>query len=513
MGGCWSKSITQGADGKQGKKVAAAADGDDDDEGEEKEAGESFLQRFLSRRPSGIHLRKNAPTSFDRLPDNLFKHVLEQLPSSSLVQMRCVCKKWNSFILSSEITPRFFRPKNVLFNFSAAELTLRVYSPRPTHWELERKSLSFLLETRAADLAAGGIRAPTTLTSRWLRLVAAGGGLLCFTSSSYFWTFIVCNPLTKKWRRLQMPFSNNTQQQQTQQQQQHDRDRFSVDINCMPPPPWAVKLWNSKNRVMDWQAKLDEELAVCLIVDSDQQQQGGQQGGRDSSNSYKLVVAGLYEGSQRTTLVYHSKTTAWKKIADVPAMQSKDSRFCSRAITCNGHMFCLTGEFQDRYAILRRPTRLLKCNMQTETWSEVALPTELGFPNDLVEHGGKILLLTHDRYNIGNSLSFYELQEFDSSSESSAVEMCFSPTTTSRLPKMLTEWLNDCRKQSTFHFSVRCLGMGNVMYISTKMDKDHKVLVFNASDQTCTTTKSPKNADYIYDAGWQVFSPALDATV
>jgi hypothetical protein len=450
--------------------------------------GKTFVKKILSRRASGLHHLKK--TSFDTLPDNLFKRVLELVPLSSLVEMRCVCKKWNDFILSSGITPRLFEPKNVLFNFSAAELTLRIFSLRLTHWELERKSLSFLLETRVADNLSGNLNATRSpsLSSRWLRLVAAGGGLLCFTSSSYFWTFIVCNPVTKKWRRLQMPFANITTQQHV--------DQFGVE-NCMPPPPWAVKLWNSKNRVMDWQAKLDEELAVCLILDS---QQGG------SSNSYKLVVAGLYEGSQQTTLVYHSKTAAWKKIADVPAKQSNDSRFCSQAITCNGHMYCLTGEFQDRYAILRRPTRLLKCDMVTETWSEVALPTELGFPNDLVEHCGRILLLTHDRHSIGNSLSFYELQEGGDSRE-----MSFSPTTV--LPKMLTVWLNDCRKQSSFHFSVRCLGADNILYISVKMDKDHKVLVFNALDKTCTTTKSPKNADYIYDAGWQVYWPALNAAV
>lgn len=270
-------------------------------------------------------------------------------------------------------------------------------------------------------------------------------------------------------------------------------DHVNMD-NCMPPPPWAVKLWNSKNRVMDWQAKLDEELAVCMIADSASSERG----------SYKLVVAGLYEGSQRTTLVYHSATAVWKKIADVPVMQSKDSRFCHRAITCNGHIYCLTGQFQDRYTIVRRPSRLLKCDMQREKWSDVELPAELGFPNDLVEHCGRILLLTHDRYNIGNSLSFYELREFDA-------EMSF--ISAPNVPKMLTTWLNDCRKQSNFHFSVRCLGIETVMYISTKMDKDHKVLVYNASNQTCTTTKSPKNADYIYDAGWQIFSPALHAAV
>jgi hypothetical protein len=106
-----------------------------------------------------------------------------------------------------------------------------------------------------------------------LYLTASSGGLLCFETANRQ-NFIICNPITKKWRHLQNPvpgFSERT-------------CPYLNPYNCI-------------HECGDTLTSL-----TGLIVD-------------EEKGIYKFVVASLAESAGRPTFVFNSLTRSWTKSA------------------------------------------------------------------------------------------------------------------------------------------------------------------------------------------------------
>ncbi|KAH7284918.1 hypothetical protein KP509_33G002400 [Ceratopteris richardii] len=131
------------------------------------------------------------------LPDALLERLLPLLPVSSLLRFRCVCKSWNSYILSSHFlricsTARSVPPSPdavsrhrsdsnsyLLISTWSPDYPLLAYNPAHQTWHLP--SIDFVSKE------------PELLSH--YSLVAAAGGLLCVRESSG--KLVVCNPVTK----------------------------------------------------------------------------------------------------------------------------------------------------------------------------------------------------------------------------------------------------------------------------------------------------------------------------
>lgn len=123
------------------------------------------------------------------LPSDMQALVLSNLPFMNLIALRRVCKKWNDIVLSMSSTfPRgSFQenraPKCVPLHFEDGFLAL--FNSEKNAWE--EQPLGFL-----------------RLPPESLHLEASSRGLLCFQDLSSQ-DFIVCNPITRRWRRVPLP--------------------------------------------------------------------------------------------------------------------------------------------------------------------------------------------------------------------------------------------------------------------------------------------------------------------
>ncbi|KAG6546736.1 hypothetical protein Mapa_011925 [Marchantia paleacea] len=259
------------------------------------------------------------------LPEDLLLIVLSKLRFLSLVQFRSVCKKWNKYIITrgQGLSPGEYQvsvPVPVKCDpgkFCAKQLT--VYNSKTSKWE--KLSLAF----------TG--RMPGRETSGSYTLAATDGGLLCFRDST-FASFVVCNPLTKRWRFLIPPSS------------------------CLPPSPnpWDVCAWDCRhNSRVSALSRLSDYILVGLVVDS-------------QIGTYKLVVAGIQENGK--TLVYNSALDLWHTGAPVllpPPLFNRQFRcvqYNGKSVSLNGNLYWLISEGHDSMSSVS----VVKYDLQKDFW-------------------------------------------------------------------------------------------------------------------------------------------------
>ncbi|KAG6553266.1 hypothetical protein Mapa_005000 [Marchantia paleacea] len=337
------------------------------------------------------------PSLWEKLPENLLEQILAKLPFSALIRFCCVCKKWKNLLLSNEISTRCNSCKPVLVHSLAGPLT--VYSPSRGGWE--KLPVSYL---------------PIDVSQ--LSLVASGSGLLCFSTDS-FGEFLICNPLTKQYRRLQMPCGEGQ--------------------GCVMPVPSPLHL-NRDESGMNCMIRLGY-LRVGMVFNTD-------------TGFYKLVVASIYEGSGRTTLVYDSSNCSWKKAAMVP----QGRFFRMKAIPCGGHLYCgITGVESGVGGESGGFAKLVRYDAEKETWSAILIPAHLGFPRKLVEHRDRLLLLARPNWQISETFDFFELQEAGSRMWLAAKYM----------PRRLMDSVYAAMSRPNnpiLRSYIKCFGQGDIMY-------------------------------------------------
>lgn len=276
------------------------------------------------------------PSIWSRLPDEIVELVLKRLPFSSLIQFRVICKQWNSVITSSEFArtcQKQISPKCVPVLVANDLMESNKWSINPYDSESNlwlTYSLSFL-----HDACENGP----------LYLTASSGGLMCFDTQDRR-NIIVCNPITRQWRLLQLP----------------DTAGQLIRTTC-------------SCHDTDYRHTL-----TGLLVDLE-------------TGHYKLLVASLAKCAEKRTLVYDSTQRSWTRGAQVP----DGKRFVNPgALTCNGNLYCLVKNpraFEERTCIWR----VLKYDVECDSWCEA--PVVTGWPSnsstelELVEHQGQVLLV------------------------------------------------------------------------------------------------------------------------
>ncbi|KAG6543684.1 hypothetical protein Mapa_014868 [Marchantia paleacea] len=329
------------------------------------------------------------------LPEDVLHGVFQKLPFSSLVRFRLVCKAWNELIISPESARSNHPMKSVLTHFLNWKLTL--FNSVACVWE--DYSLSFFRDQ---------------IEAKFLDVVATDGGLLCF-ETEVFGQLVVCNPITKRWRVVQVPCRPG--------------EEF-----YMPSP--TVHMSMRSQRPLG-----DRRMMVGLIVDQ-------------VTGHYKVIVAALHEGANRATLVYDSLTRSWKKGAQVP----EGKKFSDDdVISCNGRVYCLIKN--PKGAQQEAVWRLLNYNVELDIWSELCLPAEtlVSFIK-LVEHCGSVHLLVEERDSSWRNPRLL-LYDIENASTSSSMRL-----TRKDIPRKFTTKFSDQALRPTF-FESNALGQGNLIYV------------------------------------------------
>lgn len=127
-------------------------------------------------------------TSIDSvLPDDLLERILTHLPVASIFKVGCVCKKWNEIVRSRRFLWNFSRmslQKPWYFMFTGSDEPIgHVCDPMLGKW------FSFEL--------------PYIETSNWF--ITSSCGLVCFMDNDRRSDLYVCNPITRKCKKLKEP--------------------------------------------------------------------------------------------------------------------------------------------------------------------------------------------------------------------------------------------------------------------------------------------------------------------
>ncbi|KAL3695299.1 hypothetical protein R1sor_009375 [Riccia sorocarpa] len=288
-----------------------------------------------------------SPTLWRYLPEELLERVFGKLPFSSVVRLRRVCKRWNHVILSGEI-PYLENPSPKCLPVHFGKHGFMIYNSIIKDWE--EHSLSFL---------------SSSVLTRGLSLIATAGGLLCFYTYDPS-KLVVCNPLTKRFKQLEIP--------------QPASDEAPV------PQLYAI-----------------DKIQVAMRADT-------------ASGSYELLVAATAhcDGSglslRGRVMGYDSASSSWKQYADVP----RDILFwLGGSVFCRGSFYCLA-------ALILVPEdgqlwewMLMKYDLERDCWSvfPVIGPNVWQDHARIVEYQGSILLVTKASSNI----SIHRLDESRSS--------------------------------------------------------------------------------------------------
>lgn len=150
--------------------------------------GRIFMEGISGRvllTPSGASAMD--PQIWGNLPFHLLESVLAWLPISSLLRLRCVCKRFNNILYSPGLWATHRRARWCVaawYLFRGEGRECAAFNPEADCWF--KLPLEFLPSTKG-------------------RVVAAAGGLLCVRQGD---KMIVCNPLTKAW--LELPPRKNT---------------------------------------------------------------------------------------------------------------------------------------------------------------------------------------------------------------------------------------------------------------------------------------------------------------
>ncbi|KAL3814793.1 hypothetical protein ACJIZ3_016061 [Penstemon smallii] len=121
------------------------------------------------------------------LPDDLLEQILAYLPIASIFRAGCVCKRWHEIVTSKRFlwnSSHILSQKPWYFMFTSSDEPVGyAYDPILRKWY--------------------GIDLPCIETSNWF--IASSCGLVCFMDNDSRSELYICNPVTKRCKRLVEP--------------------------------------------------------------------------------------------------------------------------------------------------------------------------------------------------------------------------------------------------------------------------------------------------------------------
>ncbi|KAJ7558510.1 hypothetical protein O6H91_04G043700 [Diphasiastrum complanatum] len=198
---------------------------------------------------------------WSRLPEEVLERILAAMPVPSILRLRSVCKAWNSLLASKKFTDfwlQHFKSRTPCYLMPAF---------------LIRDTLTLLMP----EFSWGEAQNLRNLTPSAAELVASDGGLLLFRFGSLRMpqVYVVCNPMTGKWK-------------------------------CLP-------------RIVQTTGR---HSFIGIGTDS-------------ASNTYKVVISGNQsDASDLTTKVYGSSTDSWMGCDSALPHGSHQS-----GVVCNGNLY------------------------------------------------------------------------------------------------------------------------------------------------------------------------------
>ncbi|KAL2632341.1 hypothetical protein R1flu_017027 [Riccia fluitans] len=287
------------------------------------------------------------PSLWRHLPEELLERLFAKLPFESLVRLRRVCKRWNHVILSGEVS-YLENPTAKCVPVHFGNGAFKIYNSITKDWQ--EQSLAFL----SLDILTNG-----------MSLIATAGGLLCFHTYVPA-NLVICNPLTRRFKQLEMP--------------------QPAAVEAPVPQLYTI-----------------DKIQVAMRADT-------------ASGNYEVLVAATAQcdgngGSLRGRVVgYDSASSSWKQFADVP----RDILFwLGGSVFCSGSFYCLA-------ALILVPGdgalwewMLMKYDIDRDCWSVFPVIGAHVWQDHarIVEYQGSILLVTKASSNI----SIHRLDESRSS--------------------------------------------------------------------------------------------------
>ncbi|KAL2610638.1 hypothetical protein R1flu_029211 [Riccia fluitans] len=271
---------------------------------------------------------------WERLPPDLISRVVGKLPLKCLWLLRSVCSSWKTMIENGQIVYDGPPSKSVIFYCQPA---LRFYCEAG---ELKEGCSESCFVT-VADCCEISVEQSV--------LMAAGGGLLCFTcfSTKRPDTLVIYNPLTQKWRGLKVP-----------------------------SPVFPI--------VGDDEAIFIEDFYHLVLVGLFVDQKTGH---------YKLVVAGVETDGPRETHLYDSAKMEWRTAGPVPSLPKilPDGEWrADRGISCGGNIYWHVHEEGCADDVIQG---LLKFDLGMESWTFVKQSVECPIIDlHCVSHHEKLLV-------------------------------------------------------------------------------------------------------------------------
>ncbi|KAL2628656.1 hypothetical protein R1flu_013342 [Riccia fluitans] len=241
------------------------------------------------------------PRLWERLPPELIMRVIRKLPLKNLLLCRSVCSGWKAMIENDQIVFEGLPGKSLILDCHPTPNNFLILDSR--RWEIQDPCLVFM-NSRGSVLQSfddiflvrGNIPRNASV------LMAAEGGLLCFTCFKLCLTLVVSNPITHRWREL-----------------------------CLPSPLFPTNLVHPDGYALS--VLTPEIIFSYILVGLSVDQETG---------NYKLVVAGFGKDGPKETHVYDSAEKRWKSADPVPSMPitlTNGRWVTERGICCGGNIY------------------------------------------------------------------------------------------------------------------------------------------------------------------------------
>ncbi|OAE22183.1 hypothetical protein AXG93_3271s1260 [Marchantia polymorpha subsp. ruderalis] len=289
-----------------------------------------YKEEIKVKGPSRQRTEEDCSKHIPDLPPEIVWKVLAKLPVLSLMRCREVCKQWKSTIEAPPLALLCESSKPVLLYHHPG------HNPPGDQFNLQWKEV--------ARFNKWHLKFHNTVTNEWEEapipftvkdnveadtLVAADGGLLCFSSRRAPDCFVVYNPLSEQLRGIRLP------------------------IDLLPTLP--------KGAIYETPF---EYILFGMVVD------------RQSGN-YQVVVSGIRQDVPQPTLIYDSELGLWKVCPGLPKLKNYleesgvklkkgEWRCRKRGVQCADNLYWFI--HYERHRSPKVNGALLRFNVLLETW-------------------------------------------------------------------------------------------------------------------------------------------------
>ncbi|XP_059663287.1 F-box/kelch-repeat protein At3g06240-like [Cornus florida] len=143
----------------------------------------------------------------DFLPREVMGEILARLPVKTVVQIRCVCKSWNSLITSDNFITLYLNRTTHLNNTNNTHLLLVRQCTKNQDKEEEEEHYSLHFDNQSFDTYRVNLESPTPVFESYFRILGSCNGLVCLSDDlcSYTDLTFLWNPTIRKWLELPEP--------------------------------------------------------------------------------------------------------------------------------------------------------------------------------------------------------------------------------------------------------------------------------------------------------------------